>query len=341
MSQERPHKSLEEQRVETFSLEGLDHPLIDAHAPEVFAAGSEHVVYTIPEHPSVVVKVDVESILTCLQALEGGESLEYYESALSRTHGEYITRVRTLLSELRSYLGEEHVPRQRYIWFRAPLTKEIRDHLGAPDSKISEVVVLGVVQKKIPERIQGEAFSVTARMSNIDPSRLGDVVDAAIRTPDNIVDCSTPAVDAVRDFLTTHPDARDVVTSFVRDVIQYSQTTQRVLDLAGEGNAVLIERDGAWTYRCIDVINPGRIPAISSLHQAYTYFLEHDSFDPEINVRRIIAALNYVAFVNTLARMLELPDRVHVFPDAIGDRGSFLSFVDQSQAAWRTLRGML
>ncbi|MFA4845471.1 MAG: hypothetical protein WC654_02850 [Patescibacteria group bacterium] len=101
----------------------------------------------------------------------------------------------------------------------------------------------------------------------------------------------------------------DVLRELVHRMIQFTKTTDEMLDMAGSGNVRVFKDDGGkWTYLIVD---PFAENEWTGARDATERLLESSKIDP-LAVNHLLNVVNYARALNGMARILGIKDRLNL-----------------------------
>lgn len=203
---------------------------------------------------------------------------------------------------LQRHFGKEHVPNQRKILAKIPLTHDIQedmwwrsgdkfDHL-----KISEAWALVTIQKKVEAITTSSYTALVADMGREGEEDFRDVL--ALSEQD--------------------PGLRVALKEFTAKAIDYSASTGQILDIFGKDNVIFFKEGERWTYSLIDALygNQGRYRYIERIKEPTQKVLSDQPISEE-EKNRMLNVYNYARNVNELAKNLGLNSQINITPGGV------------------------
>ena len=353
---QRPHLSFESVEKSQAELEGeaydlsaaIDHPMVKRYEPKFLALGGEHIVYEIPEHPDVVVKVEAETMRKIQRNnTEKGLPVAAMDPELLPSVQKFLSEGRRRHRRLVDYFGREHVLGLKQELVQVPVTSALLTELhggtppdGAREAKDAWAVVR--VQKRAPEFSDPERQTVVAGYAEFrepDPETYGRITAA-------LVEGNTDAHFTSKEFAEIFPGLmqdllakidgdkglQEMLKDFVRRTAKYTSETGEILDLAGRDNVTVFKKDGEWKYRLVDALYPGgsRRNMIEVAGTAADKSARGESLDEgEKNV--LLNTINFVRTMNGLSERLGMKERISFIPDSAKGKIDFLTLLQRSE----------
>src|SRR3989344_3563845 len=134
-----------------FRLDDVDHNIVRRYHPKFLVMGGEHIVYEVPSHPNIVLKVVSESIRRSINwNLKRGNVADDFSEDLSILIQDYLQRESKRYEQLKEYFGRENVVNQKKFFVKLPVTEEILDTLyrHKPPTLTKEAWGITTVQKR-------------------------------------------------------------------------------------------------------------------------------------------------------------------------------------------------
>lgn len=324
---------------ETFDLlKATDNELVKKYQPKFLAKGGEHIIYEIPGHPDVVVKVEA-SVMARIQRYnaERGRPLDEMDPEVLPHVQAFVKENQERYARLRRFFGPEHVLGMKQALVKIPVTGAIMDTLhreplpGSSDAKEAWAIVR--VQKRAPEFDDPERGSVVAGYAELkkpEPETYARVTRA-------LAEGDPSASFSQGDFRSLLPGdfARLLARAetdqglaaslkeFVEKTMTYVGETGEILDLAGKDNVTVFKKDGRWNYRLVDALyptgtNPARKRMLDAAKAAVRKAASGSDLDEgEKNV--VFNVINFVRDINGMAGQLGVDRRIGLVDP--GDRG--------------------
>lgn len=327
---ETPQEVSAEQK-DNYELTAVEHELVSKYQPKFLAKGGEHIIYDIPDHPDIVVKVRTASIKKVLEwNVEHGQPLDSLPAEIEPRAREYLKEEAGRYQQLKKYFGAEHVPSQKEFLVKIPITEDILKALydGNPPTTTNEVWSVVMVQKRV------EALSDPERLAIVAGYAENDEVseDLYRQATEHFVLGKNPEEKIEKDkFLEiqSHNDLktlleksegdenlRESLKELVEKIILYTEETGEIFDLAGQDNIVLSQKDGKWTYSLVDTRYPGESKMVEKAKIALLKLSVGNEIDEhEKNV--LLNIFNFVRTVNGLAEQMGAQKRINIVPEGM------------------------
>ncbi len=289
--------------------------LIEHYRPEFVAEGGNHIVYRIPKHPNVVVKVHRTSFEQ-VQAYLQEHGLTTPDAYLRSEAKKRIDSVREERTELARFFPRTSVLREQIFFAQIPVPSP-RQPDG--DRPVSDQLGWGLV--RVQRAIPRTAVLPQSLDSPYPERRLPKLqnethywkaTDALLKG----APCATEDIYWIQRNIKSHIDRaeqdtqyRIVLEDFVRRLILYTNSTNRILDLVGKDNVVFLQTlDKNWRYLLVDVLYEARLTTKHVLKASQQIIAGATCTDLERSI--LTNGLQAVRIVNGLATALEMPDRV-------------------------------
>lgn len=313
-----------------YSYEGVEHPLVEKYMPEYLGGSGGHAVYEVgpkEKHGNVVIKIKKGPLwmLVSWNMATGRPISELTESDRELLEG-YQRMEEERFRALQHHFGKDVVPNQKQFITNIPFTEPMLQDLfrnGVPEG-MHEIPAIVVVQEKVPQLQEGGYFSLT------DGHAFGNEIqpDLYLQQTDQLVLRNAPEGHITKDALVSaqenrhldeiltlaenDPKLQAALTEIVRKIIQFTNATGEVLDLA-EDNVILFQHDGEWKMRMADALYATYSQKDIGSANSALRDLAHGRQPTEMNGAASSVALSYVRVINGLARYLHLPDRILLF----------------------------
>ncbi|MBD3281167.1 hypothetical protein GF391_00280 [Candidatus Uhrbacteria bacterium] len=309
----------------------------DKYEPRLIGRGAEHLVFKFedPKHPDTVYKINYRETANLMSAEQDGP--EAYERARQRLDNEIQKRAERL-KELRAYLGSQAIPVQKYMIRELPVNIDViarlAPHLPVDPANLPEKVTAWVtVQRKVDAPLD-KIVSMHGHYPEVrlDANREGHrrlyqgVNEIALNqplsgdTPDDEelqkdwVCHMYPSLVSIRSRAERDARFNKKLKQSVADLINYTQETGRTLDVAGKDNLVMLQgKNNEWQLKLMDpLLNEDmRIDAIKT---AISKLAQDKPLKPTLAIQ-VLNTLNAVRFINCLALIADIPERIHLFED--------------------------
>jgi hypothetical protein len=303
----------------------VDELLEQEHEPQLFAKGSEHLVFRFKEK-GVVAKVNYQESWWAYQALLNHDKAGLDE-ALRQMEMRRVEHQKKL-KDLEWFFGRSAVPRQRVFIAEVPVSAKVANELGAElvEGDGPEKVPAWISIQRAVDLESGEAVTLggyyleKAVMASDEPQDLMNyklVHDLLVDT-DKTADDSTvyrlvrlmEGLDGVERRLSRDPTFRPALQDAVRRMIDYSTATSEVLDLAGLDNVVLVREGSGWKLKLIDPLAASDCN-YRSLRTASLKLAAGEELDGE-EVMEACYAMNTLRVINALAILSGIPERLDI-----------------------------
>lgn len=344
-----------EKAIKAYSLEDADAELIEKYKPVFIASGGEHLVYEIPEHPDIVLKVSKESIANCAgwQMKHTADVDSYqYDRDVQVTIAHRIEEAQDVYREIKDFFPDSLLS-QRYIKFKVPVTQEfllqVAKESGEELSKEQidrlpiELYVVALVQEKSTE------LALDTSVSMFNEGYAFDTVEPheswssfLFRDEQQYTENGLLSEEKVPD------EVEAVCQDFIERALDYSNVTGRILDIIGQNNIILYkDEQGMLSYSLIDAVYPEHEQ--QSLVQ-FKKFVEScvasDIPCPESimkkNISLVINTVDYICKINREAGQHHIGARIDLFSKFTdAERQKALSVVLQVIELWRSGRKSL
>jgi hypothetical protein len=342
MSFEGPKIQTQRMPQPEFELSGIEHELATRYQPKFLAKGGEHIIYELPEHPDVVIKVRTESLKKVLEwNVKNGLALNSLPTELEPRAREYLDKESERYRQLKRYFGSDHVPNQREFLLKVPVTENILRELydGNPPAVTDEVWSIVMVQKRVEALDDPDRLAIVAGYAEHEAVQQ----DVYKQATDHLVFSQNPDGKLNEEkFLQiqSHEDLRDLLKkasedqnleaslkNLVERIIDYTQETGEILDLAGQDNIILFQKDGEWTFSLVDTRYPGESKMLEKAQAALLKISKGAELEEhEKNI--LLNAFNFIRTVNGLAEQIGVNHRINIVPDGITLRDvDFLSLL--------------
>jgi hypothetical protein len=313
-----------------FSVHNVEHDLLQKYKPRFTGVGGYQVVYDVPKHPSVVIKV------------EANRMLEYAESGFTDSDIQRdLTLSRARTKRLREHFGNEHTLPQRFFVMNVPvderLYNELRDKFrpgkseptSLPSNELQAVVS---VQKKEEQLRNPERRVITCDYAETSDKSSSPqfVADYDQVTSQTVFNPESRESMKLEDLIRLYPglaeilsaaqndtSCRDTVKDFVEKAISFAEEHGEILDIVGDDNVIFTQgKNGEWDYKLVDALFPAPPPPNGRLSEAKDILekIQNDQLISERERRSLINTLNFTRAINGLASCLEVDNRIDITP---------------------------
>lgn len=317
----------------TFNVSGIDHPRIEKYRPEFIAAGGQQIVFSLPDYPDKVVKVDGRDLLSALK----NRHYSYNDTEEEREKA-FSENIR--FQQLAAYFGRDHVLSQKTHLLKVPvdrkLAREVCIEFGQnieelpeeiEQDKKHEVWTLVTLQEKSLEISSSQSLGLTAGIAELRPQLNPDFARAynqiTQQTIFDLQDTHPLEIDGlveVQRYLQNlisaaliNPELKKVLADFTQKSLQYTNDTGEILDFAGLDNIIFFpDSQGHWQYLLTDALFPANgHEMITEAKDTLVELAQNGALDID-HVETIVLknTLNYVRTVNGLAQWLGLDSRI-------------------------------
>ena len=328
-----------------FEVSGINHPRIEKYKPEFVGYGGQHVVYSLPDYPNKVVKVEADMLL---RSTEG--RLKTGKPASSEIVQERLDTQNKRIQALRDHFGVEHTLEQSSHYLKVPVSKELFSQLYKRYRKGFEIPLelanfegnqswsIVSIQEKLPELSEPSRMSVTSgyaeKRSDVTSPDFIEAYDQV--TNQTIIDTSKSGTIIPEDIVRLHahmesllstakndPNLQNTIRDFVQKSVQYTKDTGEMLDLAGQDNVIFFkDKNGNWTYNLPDALYPsppispeGKLKEVQDILSKVSSNGTESLSPSERNV--LMNTVNYARVINGLANWLEVSERIDLIPENV------------------------
>lgn len=327
---ETPQEISAEQKVD-YELDKVEHELVSKYQPKFLAKGGEHIVYEVPGHPDIVVKVSTGLLKRVIDwNAEHGQPIDSLPAEIEPRAREYLKEEAARYQQLKKYFGADHVPSQKEFLVKIPVTENILNALyeGNPPATTNEAWSVVMVQKRVEALSDPERLAIVAGYA--ENSEVSE--DLYRHATEHFVLGKNPEEKMEKDkFLEiqSHNDLkalleksegdenlRESLKELIEKIITYTEETGEIFDLAGQDNIVLSQKDGKWTYSLIDTRYPGESKMVEKAKIALLKLsVGNEIYEHEKNV--LLNIFNFVRTVNGLAEQMGAQKRINIIPEGM------------------------
>lgn len=309
----------------------------EKYFPEYIGRGSDQLVYKIPKHPDVVLKVSWKKMVESYEALllisEDTQKPDSNELISKRLINE-IAAKNLVIKKIQDCFGADHCLKERSFVLSVPITNKILSdmvhlhylHEGSPPSvginlDINRLTTIVSVQEKYKEVDHPSSIGFSyGKIQKQQPSEF--FLNTMLLSLDSEKKQTTLLLDhfdnswgkdMTRLFhkASTDTELNQLLIDFSKKAILFTQNHDRILDFVGHDNIIFSKLDGVWTYKLIDALP-------SNFDRTFTDVknILQKEYDISMNVmdRKLCAqVIRYTAALNTIAKsgnsqnLLELP----------------------------------
>ncbi|PIR63208.1 MAG: hypothetical protein CO156_04395 [Candidatus Pacebacteria bacterium CG_4_9_14_3_um_filter_40_12] len=320
------------------NLSQVENKRIQKYQPKLEGYGGRQVVFSFPDHPNIVGKVEMKPLLQAVEvAVTGGDEAEL------RAQFESDKRDREQqLAVLQNYFGSEHVLKQTFSVIKIPVNADIlasvQKIIGDGSERVSQLqsfegeYVWSSIsfQEKADVVHNPSKITLTAGLAELRPVVTPMYQSAYDRvTRASLYNLNEQGTVQVADLEKIHPflskllesikndeELRTVVAEFVTRAIKYTNETGTIVDIIGQDNVVFFrDESNAWDYKLIDALYDQPISAVSN---SITRIAEQEqvtlSLAEDASLRN---TLNSIRVINALANILNISARITALPTAL------------------------
>jgi len=328
--EEVPKETLAEQET-SYEIDQVEHDLVSRYQPKYLAKGGEHIVYEVPEHPDMVIKVSTGPLKKVIDwNVAHGQPIDSLPAELELGAREYLKEETVRYQLLKRYFGAEHVPSQKEFLIKVPITQEILNafYEGSPPATTNEVWGIVMIQKRIEAVSDPERLAIVAgyaENNEVSEELYNQVTQHLVfgKNPEEIIEIDkflqVQFPDELKDLLEKSngdENLRESLRELLERIITYTEETGEIFDLVGQDNIVIFQRDGKWTYSLVDTRYPGENKMVEKAKIALLKLSVGSEIDEhEKNV--LLNIFNYVRTVNGLAELMGSQKRINIVPDGM------------------------
>ncbi len=327
---ETPQEISAEQKVD-YELDKVEHELVSKYQPKFLAKGGEHIVYEVPGHPDIVVKVSTGPLKKVIDwNSEHGQPINSLPAELEPRTREYLKEEVARYQQLKKYFGADHVPSQKEFLAQIPITENILNALyeGNPPATTNEVWSVVMVQKRVEALNDPNRLAIVAGYAeNSEVSEdlyrqatehfvLGKNPEEKIEKDKFLEIQSHNDLKALLEKSEGDENLRESLKELIEKIITYTEETGEIFDLAGQDNIVLFQKNGKWTYSLVDTRYPGESKMVEKVKIALLKLSVGSEVDEhEKNV--LLNIFNFVRTVNGLAEQMGARKRINIVPEGM------------------------
>ncbi len=327
---EKPQQTSDEQK-DNYELSVVEHELVSKYQPKFLARGGEHIIYDIPDHPNIVVKVKADLIkMVIWWNVEHEQPIDSLPVEIELRAREYLKKEAGRYQQLKKYFGAEHVPSQKEFLVKVPITEDILNALydGKPPATTNEVWSAVIVQKRVgalsdPRRLTivagyAEREDVSEDLYNQATQHFvfGKNPEQKFEKEKFLEIQSNNDLKALVEKSALDENLRETLKDLVEKMVSYTEDTGEIFDFAGQDNIVLFRKDGKWTYTLVDVRYPGGSKMVDEAKVALLKLSVGNEIDErEKNI--LLNIFNFVRVVNGLAEQVGAQKRINIIPEGM------------------------
>ena len=326
-----------DQTPDPMTFESLGYKRALHYRPEYLSKGGEHLVYDMPDHPDVVVKLNVKSVG---DALDLAERLHIKVDSDDPTFVDELEKRlghrRKMQEALRRSFGREHVVPQKYFLVDAPMPLEIKDSLESmrdfeqwklPEKIPPTAKAVVAVQPRLKE-LAGPHLSPTVRSlegSKLMPKILydRDRKKSYLHLMEGLMSAEdAEAMNINREEFTSligsydltkllqeaesDTELKAVLLDFVEHAVDFAERTDEILDLAHDNVIFFHDASGHWTYLIVDGIYGLQKETLKLGKSAF--FKAAWPFDPrkltDAEGNAIVKAISFTRAINGIGKLV-------------------------------------
>lgn len=291
---------------------------VDHYEPRFLGQGGEQIVFEMPHHPSVVMKVNTRYLADSLRNLAEGnwELGKPLPDFVQEMFSGRIQDEQRNMQHIKDVFGKDAVLSERLFVQTVPITRGlVKEAIPDRPELISIVPEGGAdvwtvvrIQERFPKEATGEDV-VDLNFNYVEKEEWNPDDYAAI-TQELLLGNGEHAekylerawgerfLDAKR--AQENPEFLGALRTFVENAVRYTHESGKILDLAGTHNAFLFPKEGYWRLLLPDVDYPLRSVTIKEAEEAIER-LELTSSSLGEDAVSVGNALNYARFINALA----------------------------------------
>jgi hypothetical protein len=267
----------------------LGNALVKAYAPCYLTQGGEHLVYTVPKHPNVVIKISRHRIKDALEmAFRAPEScldLQIWECARERYRSS-AREQNQLIWQLRNAFGFLHTLPERRHCLTVPLTGSIITEIFHDDYKArkpnlgmlaqAQALTIAAVQRRTLAAAEPRRLSLSFGGYPED-AQCDEIMYERITRQSLLATSSAAGFDEAFCNLQDRSDRgelgalvrrakldrllRSAVVRFLKGAARFTSASGQILALAGRDNVVFFPTRTGWNYLLIDALPSDPLPA--------------------------------------------------------------------------------
>ena len=315
-----------------YNLDNLDNDLVLKYQPTFLAKGGEHLVYEIPDHPDVIAKVRIGEIKRMLEInYQAGQPLDSLSPEAQSKAQDYLETERSRYQTIRQHFGSEHVPNQKEFLIKVPITEDIIRSFydGQLPANTDEVWSIMMIQKRIKELDIPHLSMVSGYSEHSEtlPETYNQTTQHLIQEKNSEQPLSSEDFLAIQsnehlrtlvEQSETDENLKETLADLVEKIISYTSETGEILDLAGEDNVILHQKDDVWSYTLVDARYPGTSNMIETVEIILSKLSTGDGLDEhEKNI--LLNTVNFVRTINGLAEQIGVSNKIDIIPDGLQD----------------------
>lgn len=335
---ESSKKQKREMRMPTHMDQGLADALSEltpeTYLPHLMGKGGEHLVFEFddPKHRSIVYKINFHQTIPFLKYdlrnLHEREAAEKHLQDAMKTQKDRLTI-------LRDYFGYHAVPAQHLMVRDIPVSRDVIRRLDPRVlDKVEELPATVPAWVAVQRRLQlpeGDVVSLNGYYPEsptalLDPKD-DDALEVYNEAHDLLVGRGMSRETREQQLLLAfnmYPDLEHVwnrtsgdaafatkLKETAKQLVEFTNETGMVLDVAGKNNLVLLKKDGDWTLKLPDALFPDDQMKMKKLERAAEKLAAGSDLGPS-DPLFVMNCLNTVRYINALALVAGIRDRVVV-----------------------------
>ncbi|OGL74523.1 hypothetical protein A3E39_00690 [Candidatus Uhrbacteria bacterium RIFCSPHIGHO2_12_FULL_60_25] len=331
-------KQKREMRMPTRMDQGLADALSDltpeTYLPHLMSKGGEHLVFEFddPKHRNIVYKINFYQTVPFLKY----DLRNIHERAAAEKNLQNAMEMqKNRLTILRDYFGYHAVPAQHLMVRDIPVSKAVIRRLDPtvldavtdlPDTVPAWVAVQRRLQFPEGDVVSLNGYYPESPTALLDPKDedAQEVYDEAhdflvgrgftrkTREDELLLAFNMYRnLEQVWDRMSGDAAFASKLKETVKQLVAFTNETGMVLDVAGRNNLVLLKKDGEWTLKLPDALLPDDRLNMRQLERAAGK-LETGSKLDSLDLSYVMNCLNTVRYINALAIVAGIPDRVNV-----------------------------
>lgn len=323
--------------------------LIEHYKPKFLARGGDHLVYTVEDHPDMVVKASTFKIKDILhENAKNNQPLDSLSEDQKTKFEKEIFDKNLQITQLREFFGREHTLSEKRYLMKIPVSNEVLREIFKDDWKkrqppinsqtLIEAWASVAVQKKSEEILDPDHNGLSCggfledreykssdykELNNkfcVNPTHDQEDRNVFFNLQDN------PEIHAISDLLTlavNDQGLRELMQELNKKMINYAENTGNILALAGKDNIIFYRKNDLWNYLLVDALTIHDEPVLHFAREAIHKYLNNEQLTDHEKIL-IIKALNFTRIVNGLALCLDIEERLNIISDE--DLGKDLDF---------------
>ncbi len=323
-----------------FSPDDIENSRIDKYKPKLEGVGGQQLVYSFPDYPEIVAKVEMATLLEEVAAIieVGNIGKKANQVVLEqKKHQKELEH-----QDLVDFFGKNHVLVETFHILKIPVNQRIINSMatllgwsetqrsfvaGYDKNSISSLLAF---QEKFDVLKQPDKLSVTAGLAELRPvvtplyeEIYNDLTVAALYDLESVNPIPVdkiikihPFLEKIMEKLAEDEQLKEMVKEFISKAINYSKKTGKLLDLIGIDNVVFFkEETGQWSFKLLDAIGSVTLIEIKDLLNKIA--INQDIEIGKTEVAHLLNAINSVRVINLLANFLGLDEKLEIATEEI------------------------